>query len=152
MVRTFALGVYIQWMTPPTDIRTCQICAMNPKFTHSATEHQLAEELVGPFLEYVKTDAFSGGDRPMTYAQVIKRFDIDAPVRRTARILDGMEHILGTAHWPDTARAGIAAYVLDSSGKPGGGWSEMWKMRPEDARRQARAHVRKITLDVDVDI
>ncbi|MFA7324298.1 MAG: hypothetical protein WC005_08065 [Candidatus Nanopelagicales bacterium] len=128
----------------------CQICVMNPKLTHSANEHQLAEDLVGPFLEHVKTDAFTGGDRPMTYAQVISRFDVDTPVHRTARILDGMEQILGAAGWPDPARAGIAAYVVDKSGKPGGGWLERWKQRPEDARRQARAYVRHLTLDVDV--
>jgi len=124
---------------------------MNPKFTHSVNEHGLALELLNPFLEYVKTDAFSNGDRPMTYAQVIQRFDVPTSVRRLGRVLDAMERILASSGWPNTAGAGIAAYVVNSTGKPGAGWVEVWQLRPEDARREARAYIRKLTLDVDVD-
>ncbi|MDO9486230.1 MAG: hypothetical protein Q7K25_09255 [Actinomycetota bacterium] len=138
-------------MDPIATGGTCQICTMNPKLTHTANEHELALQLKGPFLDYVKTDAFSGGDRPMTYAQVIKRFEIDTTVRRLGRVLDGMEQILASDGWPKTAEAGIAAYVVNATGQPGGDWAATWKMRPEDARRHARGYMRHLTLDMDAD-
>lgn len=125
---------------------------MNPKFTHSVNEHELAERLVRPLLDYVKIDAFSDGDRPLTYAGAIARFDVDTSVRRFGRVLDAVERILATSGWPDTAAAGITAYVVNSgSGKPGDGWVEVWNMNPEDAREQARAHLRRLTLGSDGD-
>lgn len=131
---------------------TCQVCTMNPKFTHSANEHELALLLVDPLLEYVKTDAFSRGDRPLTYAAAISRFDVDTTVRRIGRVLDGVERILATRGWPDVAAAGITAYVVNSgSGQPGNGWVQVWNMNPEDARKQARAYIRLLTLGPETD-
>ncbi len=64
---------------------------MNPKFTHSVNEHALAEHLVAPLLAYVKVDAFSEGDRPLTYRQAIDRFDVGTSVRRLGRVLDAAD-------------------------------------------------------------
>jgi hypothetical protein len=122
---------------------TCQVCTMNPKFTHSVKEHERALLLVDPLLEYVKTDAFSRGDRPLTYAAAISRFDVDTTVRRLGRVLDGVERILATRGWPAVPAAGITAYVVNSgSGQPGDGW---------DARAQARAYIRLLTLGPETD-
>lgn len=139
-------------MTSPADTGVCPLCTMNPKLTHTAAEHQVAVELQPKFMAHIKTDAFSGGDRPMTYAQAIKRFELATSARRFGRVMDVVEQRLITDGWPDPSRAGVMAYVLDSSGKPGGTWIAQWKMRPEDARRQARAYLRYLTLDVDVDL
>lgn len=129
---------------------TCQICDMNPKFTHSVNEHGLSLALVAPLLEYVKTDAFSRGDRPLTYAAALERFHVDTSVRRLGRVLDGVERILAARGWPEVAAAGITAYVVNSgSGRPGDGWVEVWNMNPEDAREEARAYLRLLTLGPD---
>lgn len=120
---------------------------MNPKFTHSKNEPPLSLGLVDPLLDYVKTDAFSHGDRPLTYAAAKERFNVDTSVRRLGRVLDGVERILATRGWPEVAAAGITAYVVNSwSGKPGDGWVESWNMNPEDAREEARAYLRLLTL------
>lgn len=142
-----ALWGYVRDMAEVASGGTCQICVMNPKFTHSVNEHALSLALIDPLLEYVKTDAFSRGDRPLTYAAVRERFDVDTTVRRIGRVLDGVERILLTRDWPEIAAAGITAYVVNGgSGQPGANWVEVWHMRPEDARRQARAYVRYLTL------
>jgi hypothetical protein len=120
---------------------------MNPKFTHSVNEHELALQLIDPLLEYVKTDAFSRGDRPLTHAAALDRFNVQTTVRRLGRVLDGVERILIARGWPDVAGAGITAYVVNAgSGQPGSGWVQVWKMNPEDAREEARAYVRLLTL------
>ena len=125
---------------------------MNPKFTHSVKEHERALLLIDPLLEYVKTDAFSRGDRPLTQAAAIARFDVDTTVRRLGRVLDSVERILAARGWPKVAGAGITAYVVNSgSGQPGDGWVEVWNMRPEDARKQARAYIRLLTLGPETD-
>ena len=62
-----------------------------------------------------------------------------------------MPECLAREGWPEQAGAGIAAYVVNATGKPGAAWEEMWKMRPEDARRYSRSYIRHLTLDVDVD-
>lgn len=132
-------------VSPP--VGTCQICVMNPKLTHTVNEHELALELIDPLLLYIKTDAFSRGDRPLTYAAALERFGVDAPVRRMGRVLDGVERILVTRDWPPVAAAGVTAYVVNAgSRKPGDGWTEIWNMPPEDARAQARAYMRLLTL------
>lgn len=125
---------------------------MHPKLTHTSAEHAVAVTTQPQLMAHIKTDAFSGGDRPMTYAQAIKRFDMDTSSRRFGRILDIIDQRLVADGWPDPSRAGVLAYLLDSSGKPGGTWVTQWRMRPEDARRQARAYMRYLTLDVDVDL
>ncbi|MDO8309004.1 MAG: hypothetical protein Q7V58_11680 [Actinomycetota bacterium] len=131
---------------------TCQICDMNPKFTHSVNEHELSMQLVDPLLDYVKTDAFSHGDRPLTYAGARDRFKVSTSVRRLGRVLDGVERILATRGWPEVAAAGITAYVVNSgSGKPGDGWVQVWNMNPEDAREAARAYMRLLTLGPEAD-
>ncbi len=123
---------------------------MNPKFTHSVNEHALAEHLVAPLLAYVKVDAFSEGDRPLTYRQAIDRFDVGTSVRRLGRVLDAAERILAREGWPEVAAAGITAYVVNGgSGQPGYGWFEVWNMNAEDAREEARAYVRRLTLGDD---
>ena len=76
-------------MVVPTSGATCQVCDMNPKFTHSENEHQLSLGLVDPLLDYVKTDASSHGDRPLTYAAAKERFNVGSqtwtsPRRRRA--------------------------------------------------------------------
>jgi hypothetical protein len=125
---------------------------MNPKFTHSVNEHDCALLLIDPLLEYVKTDAFSRGDRPLTHAAAIARFDVDTTVRRLGRVLDGVERILATRGWPAVPAAGITAYVVNSgSGQPGDGWVLLWNMKPEDARAQARAYIRLLTLGPETD-
>ena len=125
---------------------------MSSRFTHSVREHDLALMLVDPLLEYVKTDAFSRGDRPLTYAGALARFDVDTTVRRLGRVLDGVERILVTREWPEVAAAGITAYVVNAgSGSPGDGWVKLWNMNPLDARREARAYVRLLTLGPETD-
>ena len=50
------------------------------------------------------------------------------------------------------AAAGITAYVVNSgSGQPGNGWVQVWNMNPEDARKQARAYMRLLTLGPETD-
>lgn len=85
---------YVRGVVAAPSGGTCQTCQMNPKFTHSVNEHHLALALVDPLLDYVKTDAFSDGDRPLTYAVALERFDVDTSVRRLGRVLDGVERIL----------------------------------------------------------
>lgn len=126
---------------------------MNPKFTHSVNEHQLSLGLVDPLLDYVKTDAFSHGDRPLTYAAAKERFNVDTSVRRLGRVLDRVERILATRGWPEVAAAGITVYVVNSgSGRPGDGWVEVWNMNPEDAREEARAYLRLLTLGPEAEV
>ena len=68
-------------------------------------------------------------------------------VRRRGRVLDGVERILATRGWPEVAAAGLTASVVNSgSGKPGDGWVEVWNMNPDDAREEARAYLRLLTL------
>ncbi len=135
-------------METPASGGTCGICDMNPKFTHTVNEHEVAERWMAPLLEYVKTDAFSRGDRPLTYAAAIPRFGLDTSVRRVGRVLDAVERILVTQDWPPATAAGVTAYVVNSgSKKPGNGWAETWNMDPKDARELARARVRALTLD-----
>ena len=123
---------------------------MNPKYSHSVDEHRMAETWIDPLLSHVKTDAFSRGDRPVTYQGAIARFDLDTSVRRVGRVLDAVELILVSRGWPRTAAGGVTAYIVNAgSGEPGAGWMETWNMRPRDAREEARAYVRRLTLDVD---
>ena len=86
---TGALRRYVREMVVPASGGTCQVCDMNPKFTHSENEHQLSLGLVDPLLDYVKTDAFSHGDRPLTCAAAKERFNVGSqtwtsPRRRRA--------------------------------------------------------------------
>jgi len=94
---------------------TCQICSVEGKYTHSVREHQVASQLVDPFLDFVKTDAFSNGDRRMSYAEAIARFNVDTSPRRMGRVLDAMSRILLSSGWPPVPVAGIAAYVVNAS-------------------------------------
>ncbi|MDQ5973774.1 MAG: hypothetical protein QG661_983 [Actinomycetota bacterium] len=145
-------GVYRQGVNPPLLDGTCTVCTMNPKHLHSASEHALALQLQGPLLEYVKTDAFSRGDRPLTYAATITRFDLNTSQRRVGRVLDALECILEDSGWPKQATAGVSAYVVNSSTRrPGASWVEVWDRDPDDARRAARAHMRLLTLGPEED-
>jgi hypothetical protein len=126
---------------------TCTVCSMHAKYTHSAREHRVAQDWIDALLQYVKTDAFVRSDSTMTYAGAIERFDLDVTVRRAGRVLDAVERILVARGWPPEAAGGIAAYVVNSgSGKPGGGWMEVWNMNPEDARQVARDYLREEAL------
>lgn len=49
---------------------------MNPKYTHSAREHRTANGWVEPLVAYIKSDAFTDEDRPLTYQGAIDRFDL----------------------------------------------------------------------------
>ena len=49
---------------------------MNPKYTHSAREHLTADAWVDPLLNYIKSDAFTDEDRPLTYQGAIDRFSL----------------------------------------------------------------------------
>ena len=48
------------------------------------------------------------------------------------------------------AAAGITACVVSSGlGRPGDGWVEVWNMNPKEAREEARASRRLLTLGPD---
>lgn len=120
---------------------------MDPKYTHSVNEHRLAEGLVEPLLAFVKDDAFTNSDTTLTYAQAIARFSVGTSNRRMGRVIDAVSRILQARGWPPAATAGIAAYVVsDGRGRPGPGWDALWNMNAEDARAEARAHVREQAL------
>jgi hypothetical protein len=137
-------------MPTTTDSGTCTTCQMNPKYTHSVREHEVAASWVAPLLAYVKTDAFIRSDSPLTYAAAKNRFQLDANVRRVGRVLYAVEQILLEEGWPPDAAAGITAYVVNAStGIPGYGWLEIWETDPDRARGAARAHVRELALADD---
>ena len=71
-------------------------------------------------------------------------------MRRLGRVLNGVERILAARGWIEVAAAGITASVVNSgSGRPGDGWVEVWNMNPKDAREDARASLRLLTLGPD---
>lgn len=126
---------------------TCRACPSHEKYTHSLREHEVAALWLPDFLAYIKQDAFDDGDRPLTYKDAIEKFSLDVSVRRAGRVLDAVEWLLRARGWPLEACAGAAAYVVNSStGEPGDGWKDLWKMHPRDAREAARAHIRELTL------
>lgn len=126
---------------------TCTTCASNPKYTHTVREHDVAELWIPALYDYIKQDAFSDVDRPISYKDAVTKFDLDVHVRRVGRVLDAVEMILSHRGWPADARGGVAAYVVNAStGQPGEGWLDIWKVSPYDARQAARAYVREMTL------
>ena len=65
-------------------------------------------------------------------------------------MLDGVERILAARGWTEVAAAGITAYAVNSgSERPGDSWVEIWNMNPKDAREEARAFLRLLTLGPD---
>jgi hypothetical protein len=127
---------------------TCLLCPSDPRFTHSVNEHQIAEAWLPHLMTHIKTDAFSGDDRPLSYTAAIDKFALATTSRRLGRVLDAVEHLLRDEQWPPSAAAGIAAYIVNAkSGQPGEGWFEIWKMDPRDAREAAREHLRELALN-----
>jgi hypothetical protein len=126
---------------------TCRACASNPKYTHTEREHELADQWI-PFLyAHIKQDVFTDRDRPISYKDAVGKYGLDVHVRRVGRVLDAVEMILSERGWPSEPRGGVAAYVVNAStGEPGDGWSDIWKVSPRDARSSARAYVRELTL------
>lgn len=128
----------------------CTECDMNPKYPHSAREHRTANGWVEPLVAYIKSDAFTDEDRPLTYQGAIDRFDLRTTARRMGRVLDAVELILKSRGWPPAAVAGVAAYVVTAqTGQPGAGWFDIWHMHPHAARQIARDYIRELTLAVD---
>lgn len=118
------------------------MCDMDPRYPHSVAEHEMAEELMGPLVQYVRDDAFLRRDSPLTYRDVVMRFQLSTTVRRVGRVLDAVERILVASGWPDRAAAGVTAYVVTArDGRPSYGWNELWHMDPREARAHARAFV-----------
>ena len=126
---------------------TCTACPSNPKYTHTVPEHEAAERWIPALHDHIKQDVFSDRERLITYKDAVTKFDLGVSVRRVGRVLDAVEQILSDRGWPSEARGGVAAYVVNAStGLPGEGWSDIWKVSPRDARRAARAYVRELTL------
>jgi hypothetical protein len=126
---------------------TCRICASHAKYSHTEREHEVAEAWIPDFLSYIKTDAFSGTDRPLTFTSAAEKFSLGTSVRRTGGVLDAVEWILRGQGWPDEACCGVTAYVVNASSRePGAGWKDLWKVEPGQARAAARAFVREAAL------
>lgn len=53
---------------------TCQVCTMTPGWEHTVIQHEMAESLKGPLLDYIRDDAFtSDRERVLTYTGVVNR-------------------------------------------------------------------------------
>lgn len=123
---------------------------MRERFTHTAREHELAQDWVAPMVQHVKTDAFTSRDTPLTYAKAIQRFGFESTTRRVGRVMDAVEHILLEQGWPAPAAEGVTAYLVNAtSGEPGDGWVEARRVKPKNARQAARDYVRELTLRED---
>jgi len=129
---------------------TCGTCEMDPRFTHTAREHGVAEAWLPELLTYIKTDAFVRTDSTLSYAEAIDYFHLDCQVRRAGRVLDAAERILLSSGWPERAAAGVSAYVVNASTRrPGSGWMELWQRDPMLAREDTRAYIRELALAND---
>lgn len=129
---------------------TCGTCEMDPRFTHTTREHEVAQEWIPGLLAYIKTDAFTAGDRTLSYGEAIDYFHLDCQVRRAGRVLDAAERILLASGWPEPAAAGVSAYVVNGTTRaPGYGWMELWHRDPRSARDDTRAHLRELALADD---
>lgn len=108
----------------------------------------MAADWVDPLLEHVRTDAFSRGNRPLTYQEAVSRFGLDTTTGRAGRLVFAIAHILVDERgWPRDAAGGVAAYVVSAStGSPPTAWNDLWQGRPQDARAGARAYVRELAL------
>jgi hypothetical protein len=133
-------------LTPATG--TCTECPSDPRFTHSLNEHRIAVEWLPQLMVHIKTDAFAGDDRALSYQAAIDKFGLATTSRRLGRVLDAVEHLLRAEQWPPTATAGVAAYIVTAqSGQPGKGWFDIWRLDPRDARDAARQHIRGLAVD-----
>jgi hypothetical protein len=131
---------------PPTN-GPCTECAEPETLTHSTREHEVAAAWLDPLLQWVSDDTFVRTDSPMSYSEARTRFRLDTTDRRLGRVLDGVEQILRERGWPDAARAGISAYVVNASSRePSAAWMSTWQMDPKAARAQARQYVRELAL------
>lgn len=108
----------------------------------------MAEAWLPALYDYIKQDAFSDQDRPISYKDAKEEFGLGENVRRVGRVLDAVELILSGRGLPAEARGGVAAYVVNSAtGQPGGRWTDIWRVSPYVARQAARTYVRVFTLD-----
>lgn len=72
---------------------TCQVCTMTPGWEHTVIQHEMAESLKGPLLDYIRDDAFtSDRERVLTYTGVVNRFNVPTTARKIGRVL-------GVARW-----------------------------------------------------
>jgi hypothetical protein len=115
--------------------------------THTVREHGIADAWIPDLVTYIKTDAFARMDRPLSHQEAATRFGLDVGVRRVPRVVDAVESILRGRGWPEPACGGVTAYVVNAgSREPGDAWAALWRMKPVEARRAARAHIREEAL------